>query len=169
MAGGPAHPSHDKLASSTVPCSPESGPLLDDFANIGTGTLVALGRLMLAASPSSRGFSRAELLMAVSLFALGAIGVTVIARPSLANDSNPIQERAAPIVAAASEWRASKEAGCPTVGVLISEGYLSSEVPREDPWGGVFRVFCQNSQLFVHSDGADQKPGSSDDVNVTVE
>jgi hypothetical protein len=131
--------------------------------------LVADGQSMLAARPSSRGFSRAELLMAVSLLTLSAVGVTVIARPSLAKNASVLDERVTPILAAASEWRGAKEAGCPTVGVLISEGYLGSDVRREDPWGGIFRVSCHNDQLFIHSDGEDQKPGTADDVDVAAE
>lgn len=123
---------------------------------------------MTAPRTSSRGFSKTELVMALSLLTLAAAGVILIARPSLAKNGDPLVELAAPLVAAASEWHTANPSDCPTVGLLIEDGYLDANVSREDPWGGVFRVQCRDGQLFIHSDGEDQKPGTADDRRADV-
>ena len=123
---------------------------------------------MLSPHKAARGFSRAELVMALALLSLATAGVTLIARPSLAKDTEPLNERVAPLLAAASEWQTENPKGCPTVGLLVSEGFLDSSVPRDDPWGSIFRVHCQDGKLFIHSDGKDNRSDTSDDWRIEV-
>ncbi|MGC4064379.1 MAG: hypothetical protein QM784_06995 [Polyangiaceae bacterium] len=115
-----------------------------------------------------RGFSKFELLLALSLLTLGGAGVVMISRPSLAKDAEPLATAAAPLIAAATEWRAENPTDCPTIGLLVADGFLDAAVPREDPWGGVFRVQCRNGRIYLHSDGEDQKPGTADDQQIDV-
>ena len=123
---------------------------------------------MTAIPPGSRGFSSTELVAAIALLGLVAVAVTFIARPSLAKERNTLDMRAAPLVTAASEWRSANPSGCPTVGLLVSEGFLDSSVPRDDPWGGALRIKCNDGKLSVYSDGKDGNPGTSDDSQIEI-
>jgi hypothetical protein len=114
----------------------------------------------------SRGFSRTELVMALSLLAFSAVGVSVVARPSLAKGAEQSTERLAPLLAAVSEWRTEHPTGCPTIGLLMADGYIDPSVPRDDPWGSVYRVQCENGKLYVFSDGKDGIPNTSDDFRI---
>jgi hypothetical protein len=106
--------------------------------------------------------------MALALLSLAAIGVTLIARPSLAKAQVHLDERVAPFLVAASNWRTENPEGCPTVGLLKAEGFLDANVPRDDPWGSILRVHCQDGKLFIYSDGKDNRPNTTDDLRVEV-
>jgi hypothetical protein len=116
----------------------------------------------------TRGFSKAELVMVLSLLGLTTVGVTLVARPSLAKDSEQTTERVAPLLAALSDWQTENSGQCPTIGQLVADGYLDSSVSRDDPWGSVYRVHCAEGKLFLHSDGKDNRPNTSDDFRVEV-
>jgi hypothetical protein len=132
------------------------------------GTRLAQPGCMIASHSLGRGFSKFELLMALSLLTLAGTGVVLISRPSLAKDSEPLSAQAAPLLAAATQWRAENPSKCPTLGQLVEDGLLDSNVSREDPWGGVFRIQCRDERMFLHSDGEDQKSGTADDRLIDV-
>lgn len=118
--------------------------------------------------PSSRGISRTELTIAACVLTLLGAAVTFIARPSAASETDRLDAQAAPFLTAASEWLSANPGSCPTLGLLVSQGYLDSSVPREDPWGGAMRLRCAGGKLFVHSDGKDGIAATADDRSIEV-
>ncbi len=104
----------------------------------------------------------------VALMALGlatAIAV-LVARPSLAsNNTKAFAQLAQPLLAAADQWRDRNPEGCPTIGVLVREGFLDSNIDRVDPWGGTLRLVCsERDRITVLSPGKDGQLGTDDDL-----
>jgi hypothetical protein len=56
--------------------------------------------------------------------------------------------------------------GCPTVAQLITDGILDEDMSRADPWGGPWRISCDDGRIAVSSDGPDKHPGTADDIRV---
>ena len=104
----------------------------------------------------------------LSLLGIGCVttAIVLVARPSLARDNaDSIARLAEPVLAAAQQWRDQNAEGCPTIGGLIHEGLLDSNVEREDPWGGTLRLVCSESGQFrVLSPGQDGQLGTEDDI-----
>jgi hypothetical protein len=141
--------------------------VIGHLLSVPCGTIIAKrAHAMPIQVTNSRGFSRTELVMALTLFAFCAVGVSVVARPSLAKSAEQSTEQLAPLLAAVSEWRTEHPNSCPTIGLLMADGYLDPSVPRDDPWGSVYRIQCEHEKLFVFSDGKDGRPNTPDDFRI---
>lgn len=115
-----------------------------------------------------RGISRMELGLGIGLLAVIAAAVFLVARPSLAHADNSSENLATPLLAALSKWQADHPSECPTLGLLENEGYLPFRTPRDDAWGGSFRVACAPSELTLLSPGPDATLGTKDDLHLAV-
>jgi len=115
-----------------------------------------------------RGISRLELILAFGLLAVIGTTTILVTRPSLASAEHASEKQAATLIAALSKWQADHPSGCPTLGLLQSQGYLDADTPREDAWGGSFRVACADAELTLLSPGPDAKLDTSDDLRIAV-
>lgn len=104
----------------------------------------------------------------VTLVVLGVscMVAVLVARPSLAkNSAKALQQTAQPLFVAANQWRDQNPEGCPTVGVLVRDGFLDADVHRVDPWGGTLRLVCSDhDRIIVLSPGQDGQLGTDDDI-----
>lgn len=63
----------------------------------------------------------------------------------------------------AAERHLADRGSCPSVEDLVRERELLA-ARADDPWGNPYEVLCAGAEVLVLSRGADQRPGTSDDV-----
>ena len=118
-------------------------------------------------------------LRGVTLIEAGLVGSAVAAAvagmmlwlgpKSRAADQDRAQGAAAVMLEAAETWQKRGETGCPSVSKLVEEEVIPRAAELDNPWGGRFRIECDERGLSVWSPGADQKRGTSDDVRLLAE
>ena len=114
-----------------------------------------------------RGVTRFEAALAVAAVTLTVSGALYALNKSRADGRVESSQRAAgQILNAASDYVSEEGSGCPTVSSLKRDNFLEGGAPTSDAWGARFRILCRDSELVVHSAGADAKSDSSDDVRV---
>jgi hypothetical protein len=121
--------------------------------------------------PSSRrGITVVELSAVATALAVAFSGVALLAHAKSGDDERLQALRDAErIAAAAHDWQADGESGCPTLSVLERRRHLDSSARHDDPWGTRFRISCAGSALTVSSPGPDGRTGTRDDVVVPVD
>lgn len=125
-----------------------------------------IGAMANRQSPARQRLRTLKICLSVLCLGCLAIAVILVARPSLARvNQDSVARVAEPLLVAARQWREQNPEGCPTLGGLIHEGVLSAEVEREDPWGGTFRLVCNDNGAFtLVSPGKDGRLGTEDDI-----
>jgi hypothetical protein len=106
--------------------------------------------------------------MAAGFLAVVAGCLILVTRSSHASDEPTMDHLSAPLASALSSWKDERPNECPTLGILESEGFMEPNTPRDDPWGGTFRVDCSKGQLSLLSAGPDRRLGTTDDVHVRL-
>lgn len=116
--------------------------------------------------PSTRGVTLVEVLIVVAIIALvaGGVGVGVL-RHWVGAQTRSAETNARTIRASVKAWWVDHAPGeCPRVDELIAAGALDRDSPRQDPWGGAWRVHCSNDDVTVVSAGRDRTIGTKDDI-----
>jgi hypothetical protein len=112
-----------------------------------------------------RGLTLFELALGLSGITVVGLTATYLLAPALGGDGADAAVRdAAQIQQAAEHWRKQNPEGCPTLSVLLDERELTARTSVEDPWGGRYKVRCEQGQISVTSAGKDRRVGTEDDV-----
>jgi hypothetical protein len=118
------------------------------------------------AGRATRGVTTFELGLAVAALALLGLAGMYVIQPVFGKDTSAVAQRdAAVIQKAAVHWRQDNPVGCPTLSVLLDERQLVRGASVDDPWGGKYRVRCEERKTSVTSPGRDRRAGTSDDVH----
>ena len=114
-----------------------------------------------------RGVTLVELVLSATVLAVivGALALFVAPRANVREVDSTVRD-AQRIRDAALEWRRDNPSGCPTISQLEHEGALARDATVDDPWGGRFRIECDDSDMKAVSAGPDGKLGAHDDVLV---
>lgn len=115
---------------------------------------------------ASRGLTRFEIALILGFLGLVGGGIGLYASSASAStDQKTADSNARRIAAAADAWREHNgELGCPTVSRLMEDGNLERAAPSDDPWGGRYRIECNDSATKVRSAGRDKRLRTDDDV-----
>jgi hypothetical protein len=109
-----------------------------------------------------------ELLTVIGLLAVAGSTFSLLTRPSFARDEASIGRLAEPLSLALKSWQSSHPKECPTLGLLAAQGFLDPDTRRDDPWGGRFRVGCDDEELSLISPGPDGALGTKDDARIAI-
>jgi general secretion pathway protein G len=115
-----------------------------------------------------RGVTLVEVLIVVSIMAVIAGAVTLVAFPELRKARVRTAAIGAKQVSAAAKMYREVdlvETGpeCPTVPDLVAAKHLDGQNVR-DPWGSTYRVQCEEEDVHGVSNGRDRRPQTADDV-----
>ena len=125
---------------------------------------VSLNKLRRAAE---RGMTLIEIMIVVSIIAMVAAGVAVVAIPKMKEAQVKAAETGARTIRnAVSQWQLSENeySECPNVSQLIQDKQLDSGQTTVDPWGEEYEITCADDEVVVSSKGPDKKKGSKDDI-----
>jgi general secretion pathway protein G len=118
---------------------------------------------------AERGMTLIEIMIVVSIIAMVAAGVAVVAIPKMKEAQVQSAETGARVIRnAVSQWQlAENEYGeCPTVSQLVEDKQLDAGQTTVDPWGQEYEVTCGEEEVVVSSSGPDKKKGNTDDIIV---
>ncbi len=118
---------------------------------------------------ATRGMTLIEIMIVVSIIAMVAAGVAVVAIPKMKEAQIQSAETGARVIRnAVSQWQlAENEYGeCPTVSQLVQDKQLDAGQTTVDPWGQEYGVSCGEDEVVVSSSGPDKKKGTKDDIVV---
>jgi general secretion pathway protein G len=116
---------------------------------------------------SERGMTLIEIMIVVSIIAMVAAGVAVVAIPKMKEAQIKAGETGARTIRnAVSQWQLSENeySECPNVSQLIQDKQLDSGQTTVDPWGEEYEISCADDEVVVASKGPDKKKGSKDDI-----
>lgn len=116
---------------------------------------------------AERGMTLIEIMIVVSIIAMVAAGVAVVAIPKMKDAQIKSAETGARTIRnAVSQWQlAENEYGeCPNVTQLVQDKQLDAGQTTVDPWGEEYEVSCADDEVVVSSKGPDKKKGSKDDI-----
>ena len=114
---------------------------------------------------SRRGLTLIEIMIVVSIIAMVAAGVAVVAIPKMKEAQIQSAETGARVIRnAVSQWQLSEnEYGeCPSVSQLVEDKQLDAGQTTVDPWGQDYQVTCADDEVVVSSSGPDKKKGSKE-------
>ena len=127
---------------------------------------VQLAKRRMRSRASVRGLTLVELVIVITIIGVvtAAIAVGVIAQQKRAN-----------IKAAGLACSTIRDAttlflsngvstDCPTVDQLKKERFLDTTFNAKDPWGGTYKIACDENDITVSSSGPDKNPGTDDDI-----
>lgn len=141
--------------------------------NIQTSTIIHLSvpavRLRNIRHAATRGMTLIEIMIVVSIIAMVAAGVAVVAIPKMKEAQVQSAETGARVIRnAVSQWQLSEnEYGeCPNVSRLVQDKQLDAGQTTVDPWGEEYEIVCADDEVMVSSKGPDKKKGSKDDIVV---
>lgn len=111
----------------------------------------------------ARGVTLIEILIVLAIIGLIAGGVAAVAVPQLEKSRiSQTKNNLIEIHKQAEMYRAD-HSDCPTIGSLQRENLLSKTSDTKDPWGGAYKIVCDDD-LRVMSRGKDGKEGTDDDL-----
>lgn len=116
---------------------------------------------------AARGMTLIEIMIVVSIIAMVAAGVAVVAIPKMKEAQIKSAETGARVIRnAVNQWQlAENEYGeCPTVSQLVEDKQLDAGQTTVDPWGQEYEITCGEDEVVVISAGPDKKKGSKDDI-----
>lgn len=116
-----------------------------------------------------RGMTLIEIMIVVSIIAMVAAGVAVVAIPKMKDAQIQTAETGARVIRnAVSQWQLAENeySECPTVSRLIEDKQLDSGQSTVDPWGQEYVINCGEDEVVVSSGGPDKKAGGKDDIVV---
>lgn len=114
----------------------------------------------------ARGFSLIEVLVTLAIVTLVSVAVGFAAYEHLGGARKSTAFNEARTVRNAVKAHALQHDGCPTVQMLIDDGVLDEDSPKQDPWGNAWRIRCEGTRVIVETDGPDRQRGTADDVRV---
>lgn len=123
-------------------------------------------RLLTAAE---RGMTLIEIMIVVSIIAMVAAGVAVVAIPKMKEAQIQSAETGARVIrSAVSQWQLAENeySECPNVSRLIQDKQLDAGQSTTDPWGEEYEIACVDDEVVVNSKGPDKKKGTADDIVV---
>lgn len=123
--------------------------------------------LMALRRAAKRGMTLIEIMIVVSIIAMVAAGVAVVAIPKMKEAQIKAAETGARTIRnAVSQWQLSENeySECPNVSQLIQDKQLDSGQTTVDPWGEEYEITCADDEVVVASKGPDKKKGSKDDI-----
>lgn len=129
------------------------------------GTL-SQSRLLRAAK---RGMTLIEIMIVVSIIAMVAAGVAVVAIPKMKEAQIQSAETGARVIRnAVSQWQLAENeySECPNVSRLIQDKQLDAGQSTTDPWGEEYEIACVDDEVVVASKGPDKKKSTADDIVV---
>ncbi len=129
-----------------------------------TYKLKAVNNLRRAAS---RGMTLIEIMIVVSIIAMVAAGVAVVAIPKMKEAQIKAAETGARTIRnAVSQWQLAENeySECPNVSQLVQDKQLDAGQTTVDPWGEEYEISCADDEVVVASKGPDKKKGSKDDI-----
>ncbi len=149
----------------------KNGRKAADFA---FGTRFAKERAMTTATSllnhrsraQARGFSLIEVLVAVAIVTLVSVAVGIAAYKHWVDSQRKTAFNEARTVRQAVKARQLEKDSCPTFAMLIEDGALDEDSPKQDPWGNPWRIRCDGTRVIVETDGPDRQHGTEDDVRV---
>lgn len=116
---------------------------------------------------AERGMTLIEIMIVVSIIAMVAAGVAVVAIPKMKEAQIKAGETGARTIRnAVSQWQLSENeySECPNVSQLIQDKQLDSGQTTVDPWGQEYEITCADDEVVVSSMGPDKKKGTKDDI-----
>jgi hypothetical protein len=117
-----------------------------------------------------RGVTLVEVSLIAAATAMTAGTLWVVAGPGASTDQHLAALRDADeIREAAIAWQSENRVGCPSLTQLKRDRHLSEDAESEDPWGGRFRLICQDAKVTIRSPGPDHKLETDDDIRLTAE
>lgn len=110
-------------------------------------------------------------MIVVALIAMVSGGVAVMAirqaeRAKLTHAATSARELR---TAVQTYWLLESTNACPTVSELVEAQVLDEGANTEDPWGGEWRVNCDDGRIRVASAGPDRRAATKDDIVVPKE
>jgi general secretion pathway protein G len=109
----------------------------------------------------TRGVTLIEVAVVVAIMTLisPAVGVAVLDRKKEVNKKIALTALRS-IRRVAQSWQAEKsEAECPTISPLLDDRYLDDAAPVKEPWGGTYRIFCNDGVVGTTSARPDRREG----------
>lgn len=79
------------------------------------------------------------------------------------------QTEAEQLLTAASAWKREHSNGCPSVSQLKVDRLLERRAASDDPWGGRYRIMCQDNEVQVRSAGGDGRFRTDDDISLAAD
>jgi general secretion pathway protein G len=118
---------------------------------------------------AERGMTLIEIMIVVSIIAMVAAGVAVVAIPKMKEAQIQSAETGARVIRnAVSQWQLAENeySECPNVSRLIQDKQLDAGQSTTDPWGEEYEIACVDDEIVVGSKGPDKKKGTGDDIVV---
>jgi hypothetical protein len=135
----------------------------------GLGTNLALMRHM---QRRTRGFvvSRGQLTLTVaSVVALLTVGGWWLGSRADGHAAATAHSQAEQLLTAASAWKREHSGGCPSVSQLKVDRLIERRAASDDPWGGRYRIMCQDNEVQVRSAGGDGRFRTDDDISLAAD
>lgn len=122
--------------------------------------------LRLRSKSKARGFSLIEVLVAIAIVTLVSVAVGIAAYKNWTDSQKKTAFNEARTVRQAVKARQLEKDSCPTFAMLVDDGVLDEDSPKQDPWGNAWRIRCDGTRVIVETDGPDRQRGTADDVRV---
>ena len=117
---------------------------------------------------ASRGLTLVELVIVITIIGVltAAISIGVLQAGKKAN-VGAAKTACNTVRQATMQWKAVHPTeDCPTVEQLKTDRDLDTGFSLKDPWGGAFKLNCDNDEITCTSPGPDRKEGTEDDIHV---
>lgn len=117
---------------------------------------------------AARGLTLVELVIVITIIGVLTAAISIGVMQAQKNANKGAAKTACNTVRQATmSWKAVHPGeDCPTVEQLRKDKDLDTGFNLKDPWGGYYKLNCDNDEITCTSAGPDKKEGTDDDIIV---